>query len=263
MESSIAAARAAHSPSAFGVRAVGLPPARQSCEAAPQLPMLLSGALLDRLPSARYAAQLPFAELALRAPLPRAPTLRRQRADQPAALTLALRAPKSALVSARGPLRFDDELESRFRWVLDAADALAARVVVLPTPADLTPGGRDRELLQALVARLPRPEGRRYVWEPSGAWEREDAEALARSLELVLACDPLHKPAPPGEVVYARLRALGGRRSFSAGLIEDLLARLTEHEADEIYVVFDAPRAAKHAADLLALAAALAAAQEP
>jgi len=218
--------------------------------------MLLSGALLDRLPSARYAAQLPFAEVSLRAPRPRAATLRRQRADLPPELVLALRAPKSALVSARGPLRFDDELESRFRWVLDAADALAARVVVLPTPADLTPGARDRELLQALAARLPRPDGRRYVWEPSGAWEREDAADLASSLELVLACDPLHAEAPSGSVLYARLRALGGRRSFSAGLLEDLLSRLSEHEAEEVYVVFDAPRAAKHAADLLALAAA-------
>lgn len=218
--------------------------------------MLLSGALLDRLPSARYAAQLPFAEVALRAPLPRAATLRRQRADLAPTLVLALRAPKSALVSARGPLRFDDELELRFRWLLDAAEALAARVVVLPTPSDLTPGGRDRELLQALVARLPRPDGRRYVWEPAGAWEREDAAALASSLGLVLACDPLHAAPPAGEVVYARLRALGGRRSFSSGLLEDLLSRLSEHQADEIYVVFDATRAAKHAADLLALAAA-------
>jgi hypothetical protein len=171
-------------------------------------------------------------------------------------LQLALRAPKSALVSERGPLRFDAELETRFRWLLEAADALRAAVVVLPTPADLTPGGRDRDLLRALAERLPRAQGRRYVWEPAGAWEPEQAEAVASSLDLVLACDPLHAEPPAGDVVYARLRALGGRRSFSAGLLEDLWSRLSEREAKAIYVVFDAPRATQHAVDLLALSTA-------
>jgi uncharacterized protein YecE (DUF72 family) len=218
--------------------------------------MFLPGALIDRLPSARYAAQLPFAEVALRAPLPRAPTLRQKRAELPAELALSLRAPRSALVSARGPLRFDAELDKRFGWLLQAADALAVRALVLPTPADLTPGARNRELLQALAARLPRPEGRRYVWEPAGAWDPEDAEALAASLDLVLACDPLRAVPPAGDVVYARMQAIGARRSFSPGLIEDLFGRLAEHGADEIYVVFDAQRAVRHAVDLLALSAA-------
>ena len=215
--------------------------------------MLLSGALLDRLPSARYTTLLSFAEVALRAPLPKAPTLRRQRNGFPKDLVLALRAPKSALVSERGPLRFDAELETRFRWLLDAADALQARIVVLPTPADLTPGARDRDLLHALAGRLPREPGRHSVWEPAGAWEPEDAEGVASSLALVLACDPLHREPPEGEVIYARLRALGGRRSFSGALIEDLWSRLAEREADQTFVVFDAPRATQHAVDLMAL----------
>lgn len=218
--------------------------------------MLLAGALLDRLPNARYAAQLPFAEVALRAPLPKPPTLRRMRAALPEQLVLALRAPKSALVSASGPLRFDEPLEAGLRWLLGAADALAARVVVLPTPADLTPGARARDLLQGFAARLPREPGRHYVWEPSGAWEPDDAQALARSLDLVLACDPLRAEPPPGPIVYARMLALGGRRSFSPGLLEDLWSRLEEREAEACYVVFDAPRAVRHAIDLVALSAA-------
>ena len=57
--------------------------------------MLLAGSVVDRLPGPKYAAQLRFAELALRKPLPKPATLRRQRADAPAELVLALRAPKT------------------------------------------------------------------------------------------------------------------------------------------------------------------------
>jgi len=218
--------------------------------------MILTGALLERLPNARYAAQLPFAELALRAPLPRTATLRRQRGLAEGTLQLALRAPRSALSSAAGPLRFDEELQTSFDWLLGAADALAACAVVLPTPADLTPGARARDLLAALAERLPRNAGRHWVWEPAGAWEQQDAERLARGLGLVLAFDPLLTAKPPGSVAYARLRALGGRRSFSQSLLEEVLAKLQLEPADTTYVVFDAPRAVKHAVDLAALCSA-------
>ena len=136
--------------------------------------MIFVGTVTERIPGAKYAAQLslgtpavrggaPFAELALRAPLPRPPTLRRQRHEQPQGVALALRAPRSALCSQRGPLRFDDALEAGFAWLLGAADALDARAVVLPTPPDLTPGARDTELLGAFAARLPRSAQRGEV----------------------------------------------------------------------------------------------------
>src|SRR3954447_2404000 len=117
--------------------------------------MLLAGSVLDRLPGAKYTAKLRFAEFAPRSPLPRAPTLRRMRGELAKECVLALRAPKSSLVSARGPLRFDAALEHGLDWLLHARDALAAKIVVLPTPSDLTPGKRDRELLAAFAARLP------------------------------------------------------------------------------------------------------------
>src|SRR5688500_13845553 len=113
--------------------------------------MLLAGASLDHLPGPKYLAALRFAEVSLRAPLPRASTLRQKRGQLPEDVVLALRAPKSALVGARGPLRFDAELEAGLAWVLAARDALNAKLVVLPTPADLTPGPRSRELLAAYV----------------------------------------------------------------------------------------------------------------
>jgi hypothetical protein len=208
--------------------------------------MIFVGTVTERIPGPKYAAQLSFAELTLRPPLPRAPTLRRQRHEQPESVTLALRAPRSALCSARGPLRFDDALEAGFSWLLAAADALDARAVVLPTPSDLTPGVRDSELLAAYAARLPRSAQRHWVWEPSGAWERERAEALSTELGLVLAFDPLVDPRPAGATAYARLRALGARRNFSQAALEQALAAVQSDEGDA-FIAIDAPRSVQHA----------------
>ena len=216
--------------------------------------MLLAGSVLDRLPGAKYLAKLRFVEFAPRAPLPRAPTLRRMRGDLSTACAISLRAPKSALVSARGPLRFDAELEQGFAWLLQAREALDAKLVVLPTPSDLTPGKRDRDLLSALCARLPRAPGRHWVWDPSGPWVAEDAAEFARELGLVLAFDPMISPEPIGEVTYARMRALGERTSFSNAGLEELWQQLGSDPNHETYVAFDAERSFEPAVRLQKLA---------
>jgi uncharacterized protein YecE (DUF72 family) len=218
--------------------------------------MIFVGTVTERIPGAKYAAQLSFAELTLRPPLPRAPTLRRQRHEQPTSVALALRAPRSALCSQRGPLRFDEAMEAGFAWLLAAADALDARAVVLPTPSDLTPGMRDSELLAAYAARLPRSEQRHWVWEPSGAWERERAEALSAELGLVLAFDPLVDPRPAGATAYARLRALGARRSFSQAALEQALVAVHGDDGEgDAFIAIDAPRSVQHALTLRQLIA--------
>lgn len=216
--------------------------------------MIFVGIVTERIPGPKYAAQLSFAELTLRPPLPRAPTLRRQRAEQGDRVAFALRAPRSALSSQRGPLRFDDALEAGFSWLVSAADALDARAVVLPTPPDLTPGVRDTELLAAFAARLPRSEHRHWVWEPSGAWERDRAEALCAQLGLVLAYDPLVDPRPAGPASYVRLRAFGARRSFSQAALEQALLTL-EGAVGDVFIAIDAPRAVQHALTLKSLLA--------
>jgi uncharacterized protein YecE (DUF72 family) len=216
--------------------------------------MLLAGSVLDRPPGEKYTAKLRFAELALRAPLPRAPTLKRMRYALPEGFVLALRAPKSTLSSARGPLRFDAALEENLQWLLAAREALNAKLVVLPTPADFTPGQRDRDLLAAFAERLPRAPDRHWVWAPSGPWEIEEAERVAAALGLVLAFDPLQQPLPMGDVVYAQLRAIGARQSFSESLIEEVAALVSTDTLREAYVSVDAPRSFGDAIRLQALA---------
>lgn len=218
--------------------------------------MLLAGSVVDRLPSAKYTSELSFAELTLRAPLPRAASLRKMRANAPEELVLALRAPRSTIASASGPLRFDAALERSFAWLLEAREALAAKLVVLPTPADLSTGQRDRDLLAAFAERLPRETGRHYVWAPSGPWEPASAEPVARELGLVLAFDPLRDPRPAGSVAYAQLRAIGARRSFSESVLEDVVALLSAEPDSESFVAVEAPRGHTHAIRLQQLAGA-------
>ncbi|MDD9934207.1 MAG: hypothetical protein OXT09_11420 [Myxococcales bacterium] len=214
--------------------------------------MLLVGSVLDRPPGPKYVSVLPFAELALRPPLPRTATLKRRR-DELGDLELALRAPPSAISSSRGPMRMDDELERGVGWLLRAGEALGARLLVLPTPPDLTPGQRSRELLEAYLERLRRDTDTDLVWAPRGPWESEAADALARQLGLTLAFDPAVDPRPSGELVYARLHALGATRSFSDASLEDALDVIESAPYERAYVAIDSDRSFKQAQRMQAL----------
>ncbi|MEY4580261.1 MAG: hypothetical protein RL701_4964, partial [Pseudomonadota bacterium] len=217
--------------------------------------MLHIGALLDRSPGRKYMGALRFAELSLRAPAPRPGTLASLRAQVPADFVFALRAPRSAVISPRGVLRPDPELDAGLKWLTAAADALQARAVVIHTPSELTPGARSRDLLREYVARLPRVPGRHYVWSAQGAWEPEEAQRVCEELGLVRAFDPLETKASAAPVVYATLRALGHRAGFSLAALADALTKTIERGPEEAFISVDAERAFDTARRLRTLAA--------
>jgi uncharacterized protein YecE (DUF72 family) len=201
------------------------------------------GALLDRAPGPKYVSQLAFAELSLRHPLPKPKSLAQMRKQLPEGFVVALRAPRDSVISSLGALRFTPELETSLAWLLSAADASAASAVLIPTPADFTPGARSRELLREFAARLPRPAGRHYVWLPSGLWEPQETEALAAEYGLVCGFDPLEVRRPYGPVAYGKLRAMGHRTSFSPAALGDALVTLITAETTEAFLSVDAERA--------------------
>lgn len=201
------------------------------------------GALLDRAPGPKYVGALAFAELGLRQPLPKPKVLAQMRKQVPEGFAFALRAPRHSVMSPRGALRLTPEVEAGLTWLLAAADACAARAVVFQTPADFTPGARSRDLLREFVARLPRPEGRHYVWLPGGLWEPHVTEVLAADLGIVAGFDPLESRRPAGPVAYGTLRAMGHRTSFSPAAMGDALATLLTNETREVFVTVDADRA--------------------
>ena len=68
----------------------------------------------------------------------------------------------------------------------------------------------------------------------------------------MLAFDPLEEDCPAGPIAYARLVALGARRSFSPALLEDALAAMPAHL--ESYAVIESERAFPQASILQKIA---------
>jgi uncharacterized protein YecE (DUF72 family) len=208
---------------------------------------LLAGALLERPPGPKYAAALRFAELAPRAPLPKPATLGSWRRKLPDGFELALRAPDLCWQAPGGPLRPSEELDAGLRWLSEAADALEASMVVVATSASVTTGARDRQRLRDYFARIPRTEGRIVAWKPTGLWEPEAVQAMARTLSVLGGIDAIDDPAPGVDVVYATLIAKGLRRSFSHAQLLDVYDKLQGAGASRAYVTIESPKSFREA----------------
>ena len=215
---------------------------------------LLAGTLLERPPGPKYTSELRFAELAPQAPLPKPGTLAKWRQKLPDGFELALRAPDACWQSPGGPLRASEELEAGIGWLSEAADALQASIVTVPTGAAVTTGARDRERLHAYFARIPRADGRLIVWRPAGLWEPEAVEAMARSLSVVGSFEAVNDQVPDTEVVYASLLAEGFRRSFSQAQLLDVLDKLRGSTASRAFVTIESRQSFREARLLQALA---------
>ncbi len=137
-------------------------------------------------------------------------------------------------------LRPGPELELELETALAAVTALQARIVLLPTPAEVTPTALSRDRIAKLLERLPR-DVTQVAWEPRGVWETEDAAVWARKWDVALAVDATREPVPAGSVAYVRLRALGESRSFGPAALERVVQAVGERR--EAYVVLDSPTA--------------------
>jgi hypothetical protein len=210
------------------------------------------GAVLDRVPSARYfEGGVSHLELALHG-TPRAATARKMRAGLPSTATLAVQVPAALLQSPRGALRWDDE--APLRDLQAAAVALAPRFVVLSTGVALTPSPRDREALGDFAARWRDAGAPPLVWQAGGPWEQEQAVALAQRLGIVPAIDPLQPVPFEGPVAYARVRAIGVHARLGDGTLARIAEALLEVSAPEIFVALEAsegPRRARRLAQVL------------
>jgi uncharacterized protein YecE (DUF72 family) len=190
---------------------------------------------------AAYAKRFDLLEIrGVEAPnAPSAATLRRWRRAVPPQFEFAIVAGPNI-----GRLRPNDAVDAELKALLSAATVLEARVLVVPTPVDVTPGKLSRDRLAKLIDRLPR-DANAIVWEPSGLWEVEDAALLAKKLDIVLAVDPARDFVPPGPLAYARLRALGGTRAYSTAALERVARAIGDRR--DAYVVIETTGALKEA----------------
>ena len=135
-----------------------------------------------------------------------------------------------------GKLKPSAMLEADLSTALAAVDALQARCLLIPTPAEVTPSSLWRERMVKLLTRLPR-DATHVVWEPSGVWEIEDAAVAASAWNVVLCVDPSREPVPAGPASYARLPAMGETRSYGASALERVVAAIGPRR--DAYVVLE------------------------
>lgn len=146
-----------------------------------------------------------------------------------------------------GRLKPNDAFEAELEAMLATASTLASRLLVVPTPPDVTPSKLWRDRFAKLLERLPRDVAT-VVWEPSGLWEHEDAAVQASKWGVVLSVDPARDIVPVGPVAFARLRALGGTRSYSTAALERVATAIgTRRDA---YIVIETDSALREAKTL-------------
>lgn len=151
---------------------------------------------------------------------------------------------------AIGKLKAGEAFETELAAMLKTATVLEARVLLVSTAGDVTPGKLWRDRLEKLLDRLPR-DASTVAWEPSGLWEIEDAAAQAKKWGIVVAVDPARDLMPEGPVAYGRLRAAGGTRAFSTAALHKVADTIGERR--DAYVVIETTGALKEGKVLRAL----------
>ena len=173
---------------------------------------------------------------------PSAATLRRWRKAVPPQFEFAVVAGPNV-----GKLKPSAAFETELEAMQTAATTLESRLIVVPTPSDVTPSKLWRDRFAKLLDRLPRDVAT-IVWEPSGLWEHEDAAVQAARWGVVLSVDPTRDIVPVGAMAFARLRAVGATRAYSTAALERVAAAIGQRS--DAYVIVETTGALKEAKTL-------------
>lgn len=143
--------------------------------------------------------------------------------------------------------RFRGELARRaFEETANVARALRAQILLLQCPASFGPTPANIQALLRFLQEIPR-EGFVLVWEPRGAWEKEQEKVreICEEYELVHCTDPF-KALPVRTVPLAYLRLHGAppgtkmyRYTYTDEDLAWLKARMRELPATKVYVLFN------------------------
>jgi hypothetical protein len=222
---------------------------------------LFAGCTLERLPSGRALSRARFIEYAPRPPLPNFATLARIRKQADHWPQISLVAPRDTWLTPRGAMRPGTELDAGIDWLTRVSDILSAFAIVIATGAELTTGERDSELLAQFLERL-RPTGRTLVIAPRGLWEPEHAQPLAERIGAIYGFDALEHDAPPGELIYARVRPMGARPRLTEGHLAQIAERITSSDAGQAYVSIESAQSVREVKQITRLMAELAELEE-
>lgn len=121
-------------------------------------------------------------------------------------------------LSQAGSFRDSETVRLGWQETLACARILAATTVVFQCPASFRPTDENVANLRRFFRDAER-EGRRFAWEPRGAWPDDLVKALCGELGLIHAVDPFRQAPVTAGVAYFRIGRAGERRSYSdAGL---------------------------------------------
>lgn len=195
---------------------------------------------------ARYASHFDLVEVRpVATSIPRLTKLRQWRKDVPPSFVFSVVLPP-ILGELRAP---SAEQDQALKATLEAAEALQARCLVIPTPSVVTPTALNKKRLAALLERLPR-DAVMIGWEPRGIWSPDEMDQWSRELNVHLVGDVSQGDAPRGAMLYTRLRGIGANTRFSTGVISRV--RSAFHDRREVFVVVEA-EGPKRIADALRL----------
>lgn len=126
---------------------------------------------------------------------PKIETLNRWRVESPKGFAFILHANSQVAqeltkAAERGQEELTDELRQAWEQTLEQARALAARAILLQTPAQFAPGTPSRALLSAFSKELRSSFARPIIWEAQGVWDTALTREWATDLGLTYAYDP-------------------------------------------------------------------------
>ncbi|MFW5965979.1 MAG: DUF72 domain-containing protein [Persicimonas sp.] len=163
---------------------------------------------------------------------PRISTLNRWRVDSPRGFCFVLHADRRVTrgltrLSKAGASTLDEDVREAWELTVERAEALAAKAILLSTPAEFSPGSNSRQLLEAVAEELVPETKAAVIWESQGLWQLAPTRQLARDLGLVYAYDPFiaHREDVPfthGDTCWIVTERAGLRRKFDQFDMESL-----------------------------------------
>ena len=135
-----------------------------------------------------------------------------------------------------GAFRVNDTTMRAWDTTVRCARLLRATAILFQCPASFRAEPENIENMRAFFARIERPRGVRFLWEPRGDWPDATVRELCGDLQLVHAVDPFVRPSLTPELLYWRLHGL---KSHYASYTDEELAQLCGWLRGDAYVMFN------------------------
>ena len=200
--------------------------------------MLFVGCSGFPVPATRYLREFMLDEVSdTQIGVPGPALVRRWRREAPSGFVYTAIAPKEVAGDAFKPAPNAPEVWQTF---LGVAKDLAARAIVILSPAEVPANKTTRAAARAMLEAVVKPGVPQIVWEAPAGWELRDAESVAKDLGVIVARDPSRQPAfgAGTSLAYYRLPGAAGYKSrYEDPTLEVAAKTIRESSPKETFVV--------------------------